>query len=82
MSGIPTASLDLWASMHGQEDITITDVTVFVNPYTEEDEEEDKAKEETKELSFAEQQELVSEPPLPRAAGTSEWTPPLKSSRN
>lgn len=31
-----------------QEDIKITRVTIFVNPYTEPDEEEEKAKEENK----------------------------------
>jgi len=60
MSGILTACSDPLSWLYWQEDITITEVTVFVNPYTEEDEEEGKGKEEAKELSFQEQQELVS----------------------
>lgn len=60
LRGTPIRCCATLESVDLQEDITITGVTVFVNPYTEPDEEDEKAKEETKELTFQEQEELVS----------------------
>lgn len=42
-----------------QEEIKITGVTVFVNPYTEPDEEEEKAKEEEEKNKNAEEDNVI-----------------------